>query len=679
MQKKKMNRKITIFLTTMCIASVLLFSVSSEAEPGDGNILKRSQGELCEGCHRTNTNTPSPGEVGFDQANWDNAIKMHSSEIAGACSNTVYKTKTACSSNGGIWTPGKWEGSSGWGVAGGQYGQFVCTTCHTSHDTTNIYLIKQNIAAQSGTLPGSIVDFRYLTGIQGSAPYALGDDSDNHSSSTRVCEVCHTITSYHRYNASGQADKNHNNATDCTLCHSHRTGFVPSLSSCTACHGQPPIDPGTLVNTSTGSTTAGAHNLHVNGKSYTCDTCHYDNIPAGVHNDGGSPSISMGFHLFGGAAQGGSYDGQVGVLYDALITNPATTVIFPPTGAKTCSSIYCHSTGQSTTDPNSATPTYANPVWDSTVTCGDCHRVTEASGLTSGGHDEHLGITEVNGCGDCHTGAANDASNYNSANHVNALIDVANTYSAGGARGNNYGTCSTASCHANVYGAGTATTPTWGSTGNGCSACHTTAIGTTGPATGSHAFHNQTDCTLCHNAGTTSTTKPPTEHADGDIDTANVGYTDNKVKGSAPESCSTASCHANVYGAGSVTTPLWGSTGNGCSACHTTAIAATGPATGSHAEHNQTDCTLCHNEGTTSTTKPSTEHADGDIDTANVGYTDNKAKGSAATTCSTASCHANVYGPCTVTTPTWGTTGNGCSACHTTAIEATGPATGSHA
>ncbi|MFA4835456.1 MAG: CxxxxCH/CxxCH domain-containing protein, partial [Dehalococcoidia bacterium] len=247
-------------------------------------------------------------------------------------------------------------------------------------------------------------------------------------------------------------------------------------------------------------------------------------------------------------------------------------------------------------------------------------------------------------------------------------------------------TCSTASCHANVYGAGVVTTPTWGSTGAGCSACHTTAIAATGPATGSHVLHNETDCTKCHNAGASATTRPTLEHADGLIDTALVGYTDEKAKGTPFTTCSTASCHANVYGAGVVTTPTWGSTGAGCSACHTTAIAATGPATGTHTKHMglaAAVCTQCHNAGTSATTAPTTEHADGLIDTANVGYTDEKAKGTPFTTCSTIYCHSNVQGaggsgaPSTYATPTWGGAALTCASCHKD-MDTDAAATGNH-
>jgi len=604
----------------------------------------------------------------------------------------------------------------------------------------------------------------------------MNGPADGDSTYDGVCEVCHTQTSFHRNAAAG--DHTHNTGSNCFSCHNHEEGF--KISGCTSCHGFPPTNL-TLVGftnpSSTGSTIAGAHDKHVNTKSYPCDACHYNSSGTGTtHNN--SNVVTLGFNFLGGAQKGGTYNGQSAVTYNTTTTTPPTNVT--NTGAKTCT-VYCHSTGQSTTDGSVATPTYASPVWDGTVACGSCHD-KDIGVIVSGSHNKHLASTlagasnVVQGCGNCHTGAANNASSYNSTNHVNSSIDVSGTYSAGGAPGNGYGTCtaaschengrgtlvtsptwgtsaaactgchiaapttgshtghisggancgnchndtvqsvtaptgdhldgnidvkdsvngdlgypanktkntafttcSTASCHANVYGSGTSTTPVWGSSGNGCSACHSTPIAATGPATGSHVLHGQTNCTLCHNAGTTSTTKPSTEHADGDIDTANVGYPDNKTKGSAFTTCSTASCHANVYGSGTSTTPVWGSSGNGCSACHSTAIAVTGPATGGHALHNDTTCTDCHNAGTTSTTKPLTEHADGNIDTANVGYTDEKTKGSAYTTCSTASCHSNVYGSGTSTTPVWGTSGNGCSACHSTAIAATGPATGGHA
>jgi predicted CxxxxCH...CXXCH cytochrome family protein len=172
-------------------------------------------------------------------------------------------------------------------------------------------------------------------------------------------------------------------------------------------------------------------------------------------------------------------------------------------------------------------------------------------------------------------------------------------------------------------------------------------------------------CTSCHNTGTTATTVPGTAHNTGFIDVVGVGYPANKAKGSAATACSAASCHADPYSAGLVTTPVWGTT-VGCVACHTgvNVITATGPATGSHSKHGAAACVSCHNVGTTATTAPNSAHATGFIDVIGVGYPANKAKGSAATTCSAASCHDNGKGV-VVVTPVWGATGvPACTACH---------------
>ncbi|MBI5099393.1 MAG: CxxxxCH/CxxCH domain-containing protein [Nitrospirae bacterium] len=577
-----------------------------------------------------------------------------------------------------------------WGVTGGKYGKFVCATCHTSSGTTNIKMIKQTISAPNGTdtwpngstTTGSII-FTQADGINSD----MGDASAT-GGWTGICNVCHDNANHSHY--SYNSSDSHNAGMDCSECHRHSKAFS---ANCTNCHGQPPVDLATLVDTpgTTGSTTAGAHDRHVNTKSYACDTCHYSNIPSGAHNNGGSRDISIGFYLFGGGVQGGDYDGQAGVVYDALTTSPVTTV--SATGTKTCSTVYCHSTGQSTTDGSIATPTYASPIWDGTAACGTCHKVTEASGLTSGSHGEHLGTAGVSGCADCHTGAANDASSYNSANHVNASIDVANTYSAGGAPGNGYGNCTTAVCHDN--GTGTSVpSPTWGTFVPQCGACHAVA-----PATGSHTVHladtvngSSIACANCHNDAVQGTTPPTGDHLDGNIDVkdtvnGDLGYPADKAKGSAYTTCSTAGlCHVSAYGTSNVVTPVWGSPATAkCGTCHV--IDATGaPATGSHNKHLSTvaNCVDCHT-GTVKDVSGGTQHLDGNIDVTN-GYPPNVPKhaaGSGYSTCSTTVCHSNVQAPggasgATIfATPTWGGSVN-CGSCHTNMSTTTDLTLGTH-
>ena len=476
-----------------------------------------------------------------------------------------------------------------------------------------------------------------------------------------ICEVCHTQTRMAnttnvvpRWRSTGNSD-DHYAGQSCKGCHDHVEGFK---ATCTSCHGNPPVNTTTLVNPTTGSVTAGAHNMHANTKNIACGSCHLSSVGGGSTHNSVPHKVTIGFSLFSGAHLGGIYNGQTGVSYDASEINTTYT----NDNTKTCNNIYCHSTGQSLTVANDPTPAYATPAWDGTAACGTCHGASKAevSNANSGSHADHVNNAGVSGCNACHTNANAAGTQYNATTHVDNLIDVEAgvSYTLAGARGNGYGTCTT-TCHSATTAAGT--TPTWGAAGN-CATCHPLE-----PATGSHTNHiaASATCGNCHN-GAVEGSNAGTAHLDTDIDVTN-GYPANVAKhasGSYTGTCSTASCHANPYVVGGyITTPTWGSTGNGCAACHTGAnvITANGPATGSHALHNETDCTKCHNAGTAATTKPNTEHADGLIDTANVTYTDEKAKNSPFTTCSTASCHGSG-------SPTWGanTANNMCTKCHGT-------------
>ncbi|MBI4849341.1 MAG: CxxxxCH/CxxCH domain-containing protein [Nitrospirae bacterium] len=171
----------------------------------------------------------------------------------------------------------------------------------------------------------------------------------------------------------------------------------------------------------------------------------------------------------------------------------------------------------------------------------------------------------------------NDASSYNSVNHVDGLIEVSNSYSAAGTPGNGYGACSTASCHDNGRGS-IVTTPAWGSSPASCIACHAAA-----PATGSHSIHlaeSGVGCADCHKGAVQSTTVPD-QHLDENIDvyvltSGDLGYPQNKTKATAYSTCSTASCHSNGLGVYKITPP-WGGSGTGCNMCHN-ALPTTGAA-----------------------------------------------------------------------------------------------------
>jgi len=321
------------------------------------------------------------------------------------------------------------------------------------------------------------------------------------------------------------------------------------------------------------------------------------------------------------------------------------------------------------------------------TTCSTCHGMPPldsadgsrnlATGAFKGSHEKHVsGSATSADCISCHSAAAGYDLSHSATSGKNVIKLTDNIYSKGSFFNQTsiptMGTCSNVSCHSNVYASGTITTPEWGSTGNGCSACHSTPIGTNGPATGSHTIsgHNVA-CIECHATGTSATTFPSLAngHTDGDIDVLNVGYPADKTKGSPAASCTTALCHPNVYGSGSATTPVWGTTNNNCSACHTVAIGADGPLTGKHSAHSGIACTACHATGTSATTAPTNGngHIDGNVDIFNVGYPLDVTKHTAGTyseTCSTAYCHSNGRG--SFSAPSWSGTSSGCNFCHPT-------------
>jgi len=94
-----------------------------------------------------------------------------------------------------------------------------CLTCHTPHGSGNLAGVRETLRTPDRTeLP---VRFESVTGVNS---FADGDGVYD-----GVCEVCHTSTRYHTRDGSGFV--NHSggfdrSGSDCTLCHTHETGFA---------------------------------------------------------------------------------------------------------------------------------------------------------------------------------------------------------------------------------------------------------------------------------------------------------------------------------------------------------------------------------------------------------------------------------------------------------------------
>jgi len=619
----------------------------------------------------------------------------------------------------------KWAAENGWGIPGGKYGEFECKTCHTL-ETTNIKRIKGTITAPNGTdtFPGSSVIFGSTT-----TPDGFGDDADLHTTSTKICEVCHSQTLYHRFNTqdpdaggplTGQTIFDHNNSTDCTACHKHSAAFK---ASCGSCHGNPPVDPATLVFSngsgpaSTNSATAGAHASHV-AKSIGCESCHVNSVGTGAeHNN--SLTVTLGFSLFNGGIKAGAYNGQTGVLYNS--SDAGTTV--SNDGLKQCSNIYCHGSSMAPNGGTNITPTWDDPA---TGACGTCHGATAAAPPTRGMHQKHAGSWGSNwgrefACTMCHNTAAGQHIN----NKSEVVFSADPRLSGAGYSGTDtmldaYGNCSNLYCHSNVQtsppgGPVTYRTVNWGDPQTyACNICHEgpdSHAGTdpmTGNTTGSHAKHasfNRFGCVTCHTNdaaidptagpdcnGCHSAVDQNVTHTNGVINVSIVNiyggtYSGDPAPGTPYGGCSTVYCHSSGQSstggsltAGDYKAVNWGGAVLDCASCHKD-MDTDPAATGSHVQHAQGaanyNCALCH-DGNTETTYANATHVNKSINLSFSGpaggatYSQGNihAVGDGYGSCSVAACHGSTP------SPAWGTDFTGidsCTRCHGTPTAGVAP------
>ena len=446
---------------------------------------------------------------------------------------------------------------------------------------------------------------------------------------------------------------------------------------CASCHTMPPLDsPDGARNPESGAF-KGNHQSHmgVTATAGTCSKCHGAGT-ADYLTGHRTKEIKVTTNI-------NSSPHPSGALYqrDGAVFLNQTTI--PPLGS--CSNVNCHF--------ETVTPT-----WGSTAasSCSTCHGEQPAT-LS---HAIHLSLANVqNSCSPCHTP-------YSTFSHAtSAGKRPVNLNSVGYSGGNGkylpsqssertLGSCSSASCHVSPYGDNYLVSPMWGASA-GCTSCHKDGgsfDGTSGaPATGSHAKHmalTGSACNLCHN-GAIKNSSGGDSHLNGTVYVSN-GYpvTAKHTAGTYSGTCSTASCHSNPYGTGSVVTPVWGQS-VGCAACHNGTGVFDGtsgaPTTGSHGAHMalyNSSCGQCH-DGAVKGSSGGANHANGTVEVTNdyVGAPVAKhAPGSYTGYCASASCHASPYGAGAVISPVWGST-TGCASCHTDsgAFTANGaPDTGSH-
>jgi predicted CXXCH cytochrome family protein len=292
---------------------------------GDGNLLKRDQEDTCHGCHKTERNFPGDND----------AIKSHNSVATGSS---------------------KHPGSGGWGTAGTYLGEIGCTTCHTGHDTSNIYLIKDTIMAPDNSFSRPVI-FSDIS--------EKGDDSDApRLSSSRICEVCHTYdaskangVNVHAYDQ--DVVTGHNDHTDCVTCHNHKRSFTVD---CLGCHS---VNQG---NRAAVATQFGLDSHHIQGTTVTtqhCYQCHWEanadgSVNQTYHGGQSSPGSEVDLVIYGAGVRPSTYTPGTSVV---LYTADGTRIEIQKINSH-C--LGCHNDANETTEPFGDGKIPMEYAWDDT-------------------------------------------------------------------------------------------------------------------------------------------------------------------------------------------------------------------------------------------------------------------------------------------------------------------------
>lgn len=463
-------------------------------------------------------------------------------------------------------------------------------------------------------------------------------------------------------------------------------------------------------NTGVGLQDSGSHTKHVSSAEYSigCQQCHQGGGSGFATHANGQVNLNIN------ATWGGTYGGTAA----------------PGDAYGSCSTVYCHSAGQSSTGGALTGGDYKTPTWGTAgpLGCAGCHTNMDSDGAATGSHIKHAQTAGI-ACATCHSGYTETT--VSTATHVNKSIDVtmtgvgasasyngSNSNPGNNAPGLGYGNCSSVTCHSSGQAAdGTATpltygTPTWGGTLD-CGSCHKN-MDTDNTAPGSHVKHAQTygiSCATCHN-GYTETTVNAATHNNSSVNLsfsttasgftgqgAGTAYSQTSTSplGNGYGTCSTSYCHSNGSGSYKVT-PTWGTATTGCNFCHDAL-----PITGAHADHVNVAATVYGSTSVSSTggvynfgcgnchPKSASSHGNGTVDIVlNDGVGADPLKdlnaptagrtGTGNTTvCNLTYCHSDGSKTGAAITagasPQWGSAyaGDRCAMCH-----GNSPATGSH-
>ncbi len=289
---------------------------------------------------------------------------------------------------------------------GTRYGNWAvdCLTCHTPHQTLNIYLIRKDLQTpNSGTKSITFWEDDRSGGTNPNRSYLGVTFPDPAPTDDGICEACHTRTSYHRND--GSVDRTHNADRRCVSCHPHSQGFAATESkggvTCAGCH--PGIwegMTGAVAKTSRhtlGSVLGVNDDFNDSGVSWTAplsgvapadrscvNMCHQDH----VHNQPGGTSHDFNVHRDASTQASRAVGRNTG---GEIISGTPARTDFDPGQANGGMCVSCHRNAVSTGRPSIDAAAYA----------ASAHNYT-ANSLATWTYDLHDGSSFDRNCTKCH-------------------------------------------------------------------------------------------------------------------------------------------------------------------------------------------------------------------------------------------------------------------------------------
>ena len=552
--------------------SKISYSQYTAASGGHGSVSPRAIGKACSeaSCHDSAAgHDTSPGQTGA------NPFRLADQSLSGGLQYACDYSGTGCHTAGvlgpqtgvelsrilthskaavtavGIETKRPWPAWSP-----------QCVNCHDPHGDGTLSMLSAwvydkgafaipsgaGLAPYTGALPPEQASLVFTDGTSGAS--AAGTSyADLDTPWSGICQECHedqALLSFRDGPAGGTAaGTNHpgtgTNPGDCSGCHRHDRGFMPTrcANSGAGCHGTD--DGAAHPDGASYPDREGKHRQHVarinavNGygpaSTGSCVFCH----PGGGHSgDQAAPPADLAngatahFRTIAGALDVGDSVSQAG-------------------GGVTCSGVDCH---------YNSTPPAAEWYGPAQPGCGYCHADGVAAyqtGQLPNAHDRHVGELAGGGyniaCTVCHPAGAYLAGHQNGKADVSFALtwggdgDEAAAGSGGavkfGSGGDaDYFTCAGIPCHGDYAGGNTANAPNWRRTdltlggvnaGDGrCGSCHGTPAAADplpvyadgGAKANKHPIHHQAHgygCELCHATVTADgrTVTNRTSHANG--------------------------------------------------------------------------------------------------------------------------------------------------------------------